>query len=73
MKGELKEHWLKLCEQAATEQDSEKLIELIEEINRLLQEKEERLKSSERVPLGALNLLCALTSSDCPNPVSHLL
>ena len=38
-----KERWLKLCEQAAIEQDPKKLIELVEEINRLLGEKQNRL------------------------------
>jgi hypothetical protein len=33
-KGKTKEHWMELCEQAAVEQDSEKLIELINEIDR---------------------------------------
>jgi hypothetical protein len=32
-----------LCEQAALEQDPEKLMELVSEINRLLEEKEKRL------------------------------
>ncbi len=48
-----KESWLKLCEQAAVEQDPKKLMELVTEINRLLQEKEQRLKSS-RGPSVAL-------------------
>ena len=43
MKGPLKEHWMNLCEQAAVEQDTEKLMLLIQEINRLLEEKEQRL------------------------------
>lgn len=33
-----------LCEQAANEQDPDKLMELVREINRLLEEKELRLK-----------------------------
>jgi hypothetical protein len=44
MKGEQKERWLQLCEQAAVEQDAEKLLALIQEINRILEEKELRLK-----------------------------
>jgi len=40
------EHWRQLCEQAAIEQDSEKLMELVKEINRLLAEKEARLKAN---------------------------
>jgi len=34
-----------LCELAALEQDSEKLLALVKEINRLLEEKEARLRS----------------------------
>jgi hypothetical protein len=47
MKGEKKERWLQLCEMAATEQDSEKLLKLVMEINRLLEEKEQRLKGQK--------------------------
>jgi len=36
LKGGNGERWLKLCEQAAVEEDSQKLLELISEINRLL-------------------------------------
>jgi len=44
MQGEIGERWRVLCEQAATEQDPTRLIELIREINRLLEEKEQRLQ-----------------------------
>jgi len=44
MIGERAELWRELCEQAAKEQDPQKLLVLIGEINRLLQEKEERVK-----------------------------
>jgi len=43
---ENRERWMKLCEQAANEQDPGKLMELVTEINRLLEEKEQRLKSN---------------------------
>ncbi|HEY1463351.1 MAG TPA: hypothetical protein VGF44_08030 [Terriglobales bacterium] len=43
MKGETGERWRLLCEDAATEQDPQKLLELIKEINKLLDEKEARL------------------------------
>ena len=43
MQSKTKERWLELCEQAAVEQDRVKLLELAKEINRLLQEKENRL------------------------------
>lgn len=47
MKGAIKGRWTQLCEQAAIEQDSEKLLELVKEINRLLDEKEQRLKKRD--------------------------
>jgi hypothetical protein len=37
------ERWMKLCEQASTEQDPKKLIELVREINDLLAKKQARL------------------------------
>jgi malate synthase len=43
MKGETKETWEYFCEQAAVEQDPDKLLELVKEINRMLAEKENRL------------------------------
>lgn len=45
-----KERWLELCEQAAVEQDSKKLIELTQEINRLLSEKQDRLDHLRKDP-----------------------
>jgi hypothetical protein len=44
MVGETGERWRILCEQAAKEQDPQKLHELVREINRLLDEKYDRLK-----------------------------
>jgi len=44
MQGKMKERWLQLCEQAAVEQDSEKLMTLLDEIIRMLDDKEKRLK-----------------------------
>ena len=43
VQGEIKEQWMRLCKMAAAEQDSEKLLEIVKEINRLLEEKEQRL------------------------------
>jgi hypothetical protein len=37
-----KERWIELCEQAAVEQDHDRLMALISEIDRLLCEKEKR-------------------------------
>jgi DNA-binding response OmpR family regulator len=42
-KSEPSDRWQQLCEQAAVEQDPKKLLELTDEINRLLKEKEEQL------------------------------
>jgi hypothetical protein len=39
-----KECWEELCQQAAVEPDPKKLMGLVEEINRLLKEKEARLR-----------------------------
>jgi len=47
MQGNLKEEWMQLCEQAAVEQDTERLMSLVTEINRMLDEKEQRLKSGQ--------------------------
>jgi len=38
-----KEEWRELCEHAASEQDSAKLLELVRKINDLLEEKRRRL------------------------------
>jgi hypothetical protein len=43
---EKKEQWLQLCEQAAVEQDPERLLKLIDEISRMLDEKNRRLQQS---------------------------
>ncbi|MBV9180677.1 MAG: hypothetical protein JO356_05140 [Acidobacteria bacterium] len=53
MQGEVKEHWQRLCEQAAIEQDPDVLLQLIDEINRLLEEKEERLLRQRAERQGA--------------------
>jgi hypothetical protein len=43
VEGEKAEQWRVLCERAAIEQDPQRLLELAEEISRLLEEKEQRL------------------------------
>ena len=48
MKGEKREQWMRLCEQAANEQDPQRLLELVREINRLLEEKEQRLRQESK-------------------------
>ena len=46
MKGETRERWQQLCAQAADEQDHNRLMELVHEITRLLDEKQHRLSKS---------------------------
>ena len=48
MQGEIRERWLELCLQAANEQDEQQFMALIQEINRLLDEKEERLRDQKK-------------------------
>ena len=51
------DHWMKLCQQASTEQDPEKLLKLIKEINDLLESEEKR----------RLNLLTPPSNGTNPN------
>jgi hypothetical protein len=44
---EKKEHWMTLCQRAAVEQDPERLLHLIAEITRMLDEKEDRLRREQ--------------------------
>jgi hypothetical protein len=44
MKGETREVWIGLCEQAAVEKDPVLLLELVKRINDFLEQKEMRLK-----------------------------
>ena len=50
MIGENEERWRKLCEAAAKEQDSERLLELVRQINQMLDDKERRLKPQATGP-----------------------
>ena len=66
-----KQHWRERCEQAAFEQDPDKLLELVQEINNQLEEKEKRLRNfkpwdrreradnaspERRIPVGPLSV-----------------
>ena len=53
MEGETEERWRELCEQAAKEQDSRKLLLLIEEINLLLGQKKNRLRHQSQEPASS--------------------
>ncbi len=46
MQGPTRQRWQELCEQAVHELDPEKLLKLVEEINRLLSEKQGRLEQA---------------------------
>jgi hypothetical protein len=52
MEGEKRERWMRLCVEVADEQDSNRLPELISEVNRLLHEKELRLRNVRREASG---------------------
>jgi hypothetical protein len=47
MQGEAGERWRELCQQAVVEQDSQKLLQLIREINQLLEAKDRRLQRQQ--------------------------
>jgi hypothetical protein len=51
---ENRERWMQLCEQAANEQDPEKLMKLVAEINLLLEAKQKRVQAgaSDAKPAG---------------------
>ncbi len=53
MQGEMKERWVDLCAQAAIVEDHDGLIELVREIDRLLGEKESRLRQQNSKFHGA--------------------
>jgi hypothetical protein len=55
MQGEDLERWRELCVLAAAEQDPDRLLALIREINTLLGEKERHLKNSGRAEPNNLN------------------
>jgi hypothetical protein len=46
MQGQTLERWQQLCALAAEERDLDKVLEIVKEINRLLEEKEQRLKKA---------------------------
>jgi hypothetical protein len=50
----VKQEWMQLCEQVAVEQDSERMIELVRELNRMLDEKEQNDWSANN-PKSALS------------------
>jgi hypothetical protein len=55
MANDDEKHWRELCEQAAIETDHDKLVELADKINHLLEERENRLRQSMYSPPDAQN------------------
>ena len=53
MQGEKEERWLELCRQAAVERDADRLVEIVEQINCMLYEKEQRLKKERQTDPSA--------------------
>jgi len=49
MRNAPKEQWIQLCEQASTEQDSQRLLLLVREINELLEKKHGTRTKSNRL------------------------
>jgi hypothetical protein len=48
MKDKDREHWMELCEQASNEPDPERLLQLVQQINAELEEKDTRVKIEPR-------------------------
>jgi hypothetical protein len=48
MLGQTEERWAQLCSEVANERNAERLLELVGEINRLLEEQELWLKPASR-------------------------
>ena len=53
MQGQQKERWEELCELAGQEQNPERLMELVVEIDRLLKQKEQRLIAARNQQVGS--------------------
>jgi len=49
------EGWKELCAQAAIEQDPKRLLELVQEINRMLAEKQNRLNNQQTIGIEHLS------------------
>lgn len=48
MQGEKRQRWEELCRMAADEQDPDRLMQLVEQITTLLEEKEKRLQQQRQ-------------------------
>ena len=54
MQGEKEERWMELCRRAVVERDADRLTDIVDQINRMLYEKEQRLKEERQQNPGAL-------------------
>jgi hypothetical protein len=70
VKGERREHWLRLCVEAADEQDSNRLLDLVSEINHFLHEKHMRLTNVHR-EAGGYVIEAAEEKTRPPRAQSH--
>ena len=57
-----KEHWIQLCEQASIEQDPQRLLALVREINELLEKKHGALTRNK--PMGAERMGLVAVNAD---------
>jgi hypothetical protein len=48
MQGKTAERWREVCEKVVVEQDHDRLLKLVAELTRLLEEKEARLKKAQQ-------------------------
>jgi hypothetical protein len=70
MRGETGERWRDLCAQAAVEQDPERLIALIQQINQLLEQKEQRLNQQSHRQHNAPTKLSRVSHATSFSPAS---
>lgn len=50
MRAEMRERWQELCEQAANEKDPAKMLEIVEELNRVLDAKYNHTNHTDGAP-----------------------
>ena len=48
MQGEKEERWMELCRQAVVERDADRLMDIVDQINPMLYEKEQLLKEERQ-------------------------
>ena len=58
MQNETKERWMHICELAAREQDPDRLMMLVQELNELLAQKHERLQTQRFGPTSDDGVNC---------------